>query len=90
MYLLILFLFMVFLILSINTKEGFAGQGALMQLYAKGPQDAYLTDSNYIYPWYYNILPQFIWNNPTRYYNNYLYDIRGYPYVPWYNWYRWY
>ena len=86
MYLLILFLFIILLLLSNDIREHFAGQGALMQLYSKGPQDAYLTDDRHIYPWYYHYMPQFIWNNPTRL-NNYIYDIRGYPVIPWYGYY---
>ena len=60
------------------------GDGALLQLMAKGPQDTYLTDDNYVYPSY----PNFLWNYPTRTFND-LYDIRGYIY-PWYPSYSYY
>ncbi len=57
-----------------NYKENFAG--ALLQLYAKGPQDYYLTGDNYSYynPYYYygRYYPRYyiypsIWNMPTSF-----------------------
>lgn len=60
--------------------------GALTQLYAKGPQDTYLTSDieHYIpaYGYGYGVYPRYIWgngiypsiwNNPTRYNNGYPY-----------------
>lgn len=59
-----------FLYLKKNEKY----TGALMQLYAKGPQDYYLTGDRYYrsypsYP-YYSRLNRFLWNQPTRFYGN--------------------
>lgn len=64
-------------------KEKYS-QGALVQLYAKGPQDAYLTGDawKYIPPWYYDFgwrtgFP--VWNMPTRGpYNGYFYPYYYY------------
>lgn len=56
--------------------------GAFMQLYAKGPQDYYLTNGPYYgyngyngYNWYYgypyySTYNRFLWNEPTRFYGN--------------------
>jgi hypothetical protein len=60
-----------------NILEKFSSQGALTQLYAKGPQDLYLSGDawKHLY-WQYPFgYPNFIWNNPTRLNNNY-YDHR--------------
>jgi hypothetical protein len=64
--LLLLVLILVVLYL-INKRENYAG--ALTQLYAKGPQDYYLTGYPtyynpyyYRYPYYY----PYVWNMPTR------------------------
>lgn len=84
-------LFFVFLIVGLILLNNFRGEefsalGALTQLYAKGPQDLYLTAGSARYVpelWYgygYGYLDapfRFIWNQPTRF-NNYSYDIRDY------------
>ena len=61
------------------TVEGYGG-GALTQLYAKGPQDTYLTfdTEKYIpeYWWNYPPFHYYKWNIPTRY-NNYYYPLYG-------------
>lgn len=66
--------------------EHYSGTGALTQLYAKGPQDLYLTNDakKYIYNDYYRSYPyvESVWNNPTKIgygygYNNY-YDLNRY------------
>ena len=50
--------------------------GAILQLYAKGPQDDYLTYPNYYLSPYYginsinNINSPFVWNMPTRFTRN--------------------
>lgn len=74
----ILIIFGLCLYLLYNHREHFAG--ALLQLYAKGPQDYYLTGERfpyneplynpYYYPYYrpYYIYPS-IWNNPTSFKN---------------------
>lgn len=65
-------------------NEHFAG--ALMQLYSKGPQDEYLTNSNHLFPYFYNTnyynpiypyygyygysYPRSFWNQPTRFRKN--------------------
>ena len=45
--------------------------GTLLQLYAKGPQDRYLTNSDYIWPYYYF--------NPS-YYGGYRHSYYNHPY----------
>jgi hypothetical protein len=72
--LLIVFLILLIVYLtSIHVEEGFGAStgGALIQLYAKGPQDSYLTDNSWGY--------EMPWWNSTRFTRNQLYDIRGYP-----------
>lgn len=60
---LIVLLILLFMSMMMNYKcELFAG--ALTQLYAKGPQDIYLTGYDHIYP-------TLFWNIPTRMYNYY-------------------
>jgi hypothetical protein len=88
-FLIILFLLVVLYCYNTTNKEKFVG--ALQQLYAKGPQDMYLTTNTgkYVYPHF----PHMIWNNPTRlknyypqlhhYFNNNYHNPR-YPY-PRYN-----
>ncbi len=46
--------------------------GALLQLYAKGPQDDYLTYPNIYFPPYYGYgyNNHFMWNMPTRFTRN--------------------
>lgn len=72
MFLLIIIVSLIvilFLIIKTNKNkiENFSSMGALTQLYAKGPQDTYLTNNDYVhYPPPY--LPHFLWNNPTRLY----------------------
>lgn len=53
---------------TINSKEHYSGTGALTQLYAKGPQDLYLTDDakKYIYYDYHYPYVESVWNNSTR------------------------
>lgn len=72
-------------------KENFGG-GALTQLYAKGPQDTYLTvnSEKYIPEYWWNQYPFFYhaWNIPTRS-SQYYYPLYGifpnnyflYPYI---------
>ena len=68
---------------SLVNSEQF-GVGALTQLYAKGPEDVYLTSGieQYIYPY----MSPFFWNQPTRFSRNvpyYLYlddYVRSYPF----------
>jgi hypothetical protein len=66
------------------------GSGALVQLYAKGPEDLYLTPDVYRYWDYANYLYDpslFFWNTSTRYPRNYPYYLhedyyhRSYPYI---------
>ena len=56
----------VFLFFYINAEKFSAG--ALTQMYAKGPQDHYLTTETdqYIPPYYF--APNWMWNMPTRLY----------------------
>jgi len=61
-------LFIAVLILFYNKQEH---AGALMQLYAKGPQDYYLTgDTDYYIPYYYPPPYMYFWNQPTRFRHN--------------------
>lgn len=74
----ILILLLVIICWRIN-KENFAG--ALTQLYAKGPQDLYLTGNveKYIPPFL--VDNGFMWNQPTRLAYPYYYPLWGiYPY----------
>ena len=47
---LLIVLFIILLLVFYNKNEH---AGALMQLYAKGPQDYYLTGTDELYPYYY-------------------------------------
>lgn len=60
-----------------NINKEHYGSGALLQLYAKGPQDRYLTADadKYIPYWFY---PSSVWNNPTRYGRNWYYPYMFY------------
>ena len=79
--LIIIFLIVLLFYLYNKHEEQFAG--ALLQLYAKGPQDRYLTgDDRYFYYPYNPIYPlsgyygygyarsPFLWNEPTRFRRN--------------------
>ena len=72
----------IFISLHSDIKiEGFSG--ALTQLYAKGPQDTYLTNDAYKYLYFLHPpLVEFIWNNPTRINNYPLYGIFPIKYMP--------
>ncbi len=79
----IIILLIILFLLYKHQREKY-GSGALLQLYAKGPQDRYLTDNKYSYPYfpynpvypyygYYGYGPlrsPFLWNEPTRFRNN--------------------
>jgi hypothetical protein len=92
MFIWILLLIFIFIIILLSIEyENFAG--ALTQLYAKGPQDNYLTvdTEKYIPPYLNN--PYWIWNQPTRLASPYYYPLYGIfpPYfrsLPYYNY--WY
>lgn len=71
---------LVYLIFIYDPKTEEYSQGALTQLYAKGPQDLYLTTNTekYLHPYYhgygtwprhswYSRYTPFAWNNPTRF-----------------------
>jgi hypothetical protein len=74
----IMFVLIIILILYLLYDKNENYGGALTQLYAKGPQDIYLTGNDYIYYPYNPIYPlygydgygirrsPFIWNEPTR------------------------
>jgi len=70
---LVFILALVYLVFN-NKQESFSQLGALQQLYAKGPQDYYLTTDNdkYVLPVYYGgwgwRRPYIFgpWNEPTR------------------------
>lgn len=74
-----------------DDNEHFAGSGALVQLYAKGPEDLYLTPdvANYWSHYYPNLYDPnlYFWNVSTRRsrdYPWYLYEdeyLRSYPYI---------
>lgn len=93
--LIILLIFLFILIIFFDkTKSSFFsienfGGGALTQLYAKGPQDLYLTTNaeKYIPEYlggYYNPYNYFRWNVPTRF-NRYYYPLFGmFPYHMYY------
>jgi len=71
--LLILVIVLVYFVFN-NKQESFSQLGALQQLYAKGPQDFYLTTDNekYMLPVYYggwgwrSPYRYGVWNQPTR------------------------
>ena len=77
----IILIILIILYALYDKNENYAG--ALIQLYAKGPQDAYLTDDKYMYYPYNPIYPlsgyygygwrrsPFLWNEPTKFRNNY-------------------
>lgn len=76
-FLLFIIVLAVVLFTSSDKKEGY-NQGALIQLFAKGPQDTYLTGDawKYIPPFYYNYWGP--WNIPTRFGNMNYYYYRPY------------
>ena len=80
---LILFLIstiVVYILLQDMNPDKFSALGALTQLYAKGPQDMYLTPDSYgynFYPYHYSPYRYMMWNMPTRL-NNYYYPRNGY------------
>ena len=74
----VLFLFALLaitIIVFIRERETFAG--AMTQLYAKGPQDSYLTvgTDKYIPPYLYG--SRWLWNMPTRLASPYYYPLLG-------------
>ncbi len=74
---LLFILFAVFLLLDCGRKtDKFSDIGALTQLYAKGPQDLYLTTDTekYMYPQYWGRYGP--WNMQTRL-DNYYYPSYG-------------
>jgi hypothetical protein len=76
---LLIILFVFYIRYPKNDLKEHVSMGTLTQLMAKGPQDVHLSKDaekwvNIQYPYgYYN----FVWNNPTRLFTNYLY----YPYI---------
>lgn len=75
-----LFLFLILLVILIIILVSYEYEnftGALTQLYAKGPQDSYLTvgTDQYIPPYLNN--PYWIWNQPTRIASPYYYPLYG-------------
>jgi hypothetical protein len=71
--------FLLIIICNTKTIENY-GEGALTQLYTKGPQDTYLTvnTEKYIpeYWWGYYPFHYYKWNVPTRY-GGYYYPLYG-------------
>ena len=70
----IIIILLIILFLLYKHQQEKYGSGALLQLYAKGPQDRYLT-YNPVYPYYgyYGYGPlrsPFLWNEPTRFRHN--------------------
>lgn len=86
-FIIFVLIFLFIHVYKINNQEHF---GALTQLYAKGPQDSYLTVGTDRYvpeywgyygpPWYQRHM--FVWNQPTRISPNYypLYGVFPNPY----------
>lgn len=76
----IIIIILVLSLIAPRRIDGF-GTGALVQLYAKGPQDLHLTDDNHVYPYPF----YYPWNMPTRlpryhnYYHNFSYPYYMYP-----------
>ncbi len=62
----------VIIIYILFNKKQEHQSGALLQLYAKGPQDDYLSYPNYYLPPYYGYgyNNHFMWNMPTRFNRN--------------------
>lgn len=80
---LFIILFIFYLICPKKDLKEHVNMGTLTQLMAKGPQDIHLSKDaekwvNMQYPYGYH---NFVWNNPTRLYNNYLYYPYSYSYV---------
>jgi len=76
----LIILFIIILVYFYRNKIDTFSTGALTQLYAKGPQDLYLTGNigQYIPPYLNNF--DWTWNNPTRL-NSAYYPLYGiYPY----------
>lgn len=79
--LLLLIILFVFYFTGGTIREH-VSMGTLTQLMAKGPQDIYLSKDaekwvDMQYPFGYT---NFVWNNPTRLYNNYPYFFYPYNY----------
>jgi hypothetical protein len=66
----ILLVGLIVIIIVYRYRYELYGDGALIQLYAKGPEDMYLTGDAYKYipPVFYN----YYWNYPYRGYRRYL------------------
>ena len=90
---LLLTLFAIFFIVIFfnRCKEHF-GEGALTQLFAKGPEDSYLTyDTDKYVPEYWGGIAPWrysLWNAPTRL-SSYYYPFYSLPYNNAYMRYRW-
>lgn len=87
-YFFVLFIIIILVYLFRDRIDTFSA-GTLTQLYAKGPQDLYLTGGDtykYIPPYFTGF--EWIWNNPTRLSSAYypLYGIYPYyfRYIPYY------
>jgi hypothetical protein len=74
LYIVIFIIIVLLLIFLYVHKENFSG--ALLQLYAKGPQDYYLTGDGDTFPYYYPVYNPYyypyyvypsIWNQPTSF-----------------------
>ena len=73
----------MFISLHQDVKIEDFGGGALTQLYAKGPQDTYLSEDAYKYLYFFHPpLVEYIWNNPTRINNYPLYGMFPIRYMP--------
>jgi hypothetical protein len=89
-YILLTIIILAALLIDYKIEKFSGGSGALLQLYAKGPQDLYLTKDAEKHMFYYmHPYREFIWNNPTRLYrypfryNPFLYHNYVYPfYLP--------
>ena len=73
----IIIIVLVLIVFLLYKKHNEKYTGAFLQLYAKGPQDLYLTGAPfhrvpYHYPYYpyYSRFNRFLWNQPTRFYGN--------------------
>jgi hypothetical protein len=73
----IILILLILLIITFLYDYKENNSGALVQLYAKGSQDIYLTGSDSLYPYYYSYYPRYYY--PRYYYPRYYYPRYYYP-----------
>ena len=85
MIIILLLIALCFIVYKLYFVENFSN-GALIQMYAKGPEDSYLTSNTdkYVPEYYIGLLPwkYYLWNEPARF-NKYF--AQPYGMFPYYN-----